>query len=133
MYRLPPIVTGGQTPGTAQLAATASTRLTPESRSSVTSSPVAVSIALMRSSRSGHSWEGSLCSITSRRMGSVTVSVDRATLPILCSFSAFEPGCIMALRKSSVIASTPTFGFSSVVDGTICRSKSASRPSPLTS
>ncbi len=30
MYRLPPIVTGGQTPGTAELAATASTRPTPD-------------------------------------------------------------------------------------------------------
>ena len=46
------MVTGGHAPGTAQLAATASTSSTPESRSNTTSSPVATSIAVIRSTRS---------------------------------------------------------------------------------
>ena len=56
IYRRSPIVTGGHAPGTAQLAATASTRSTPDARSKPTSSPVPMSIAVMRISRSGQSW-----------------------------------------------------------------------------
>ena len=40
------------------------------SRSKTTSSPVAVSIAVIRSTRSGHSCDGSRCAITSRRTAS---------------------------------------------------------------
>ena len=73
MKRRSPIVTGGHAPGTAQLAATASTNPTLECRSSTTSSPVAVSIAVTRSTRSGQSCAGSRWAMTSRRTGSATV------------------------------------------------------------
>ena len=46
MYRRPPIVTGGQMPGTAELAATASTRLTPDEASKTASSPETQSTAV---------------------------------------------------------------------------------------
>jgi hypothetical protein len=64
----------------------------------------------------------------------VTVAVDNATAPIFCSFSAVVAfGVNIAVRNSSVISSTPTFGLSSVVDAVVCRSKSTSRSSPLPS
>jgi len=49
------MVTGGQVPGTAQLAATASTSATPDDASNTTSSPVSMSMAVIRRSRSGQS------------------------------------------------------------------------------
>ena len=49
------LVTGGQVPGTAQLAATASTSATPDDASNTTSSPVSMSMAVIRRSRSGQS------------------------------------------------------------------------------
>ena len=83
----------------------------------MTSSPVAVSIAEIRSTRSGQSCDGSRCAITSRRTASVTVAVDSATAPIFCSFSAVVVfGVNIAVTNSSVISSTPTSGLSSVDD-----------------
>ena len=67
------MVTGGQVPGTAQLAATASTSATPDDESNTTNSPVATSMAVIRRSRSGQSWLGSRCSMTRLRTGSATV------------------------------------------------------------
>ncbi len=79
------MVTGGQVPGTAQLAATASTSATPDDESNTTNSPVATSMAVIRRSRSGQSWLGSRCSMTRLRTGSATVSVFTATSPMCCS------------------------------------------------
>ena len=56
------------------------------SRSKATSSPVPMSIAVMRSSRSGQSCDGNRWAITSRRTASDTVGVERATAPMRCSF-----------------------------------------------
>ena len=69
MYRRPPMVTVGQTTGTAQLAATAETRSTPLSRSKATSSPVSASTAVISTrGAAGHSWLGSRPAMTSRRV-----------------------------------------------------------------
>ena len=93
MRRRSPTVTGGHAPGTAQLAATASTSAMPESRSSTSSSPVATSMAVTRSTRSGQSCDGSRCAMTSRRTGSATVAVSSATAPMRCRFcSGRRPG-----------------------------------------
>ncbi len=59
------MVTGGQTPGTAQLAPTASTRLTPLPAWNAVNSPVTASIAVMSSRRPGHSSDGTPAAITS--------------------------------------------------------------------
>lgn len=55
IQRRPATVTGGQTTGTAQLAATASSSFTPERASNASTSPVRASTAVTRSSRSGQS------------------------------------------------------------------------------
>src|SRR6201999_2393673 len=60
----PAIISGGQAPGTAQLAATASTSSTCDRRSKTTNSPVSISIAVRRNTRSGHSCDGRRCAIT---------------------------------------------------------------------
>ncbi len=100
----------------------------------MTSSPVAVSIAEIRSTRSGHSCDGSRCAITLRRTASVTVCVDSATAPIFCSFSAVDvSGVSIAVTNSSVISSMPTSGLSSVDDRAVCRSNRTSSPRPLPS
>src|SRR6266508_5435066 len=65
--RRPLMVTGGQTPGTAQLAPTASTRDTPLSRSNARNSPDPASTAVISSRRSGQSRTGRRDSITARR------------------------------------------------------------------
>ncbi len=108
------MVTGGHAPGTAQLAATASTSSTPDARSKATSSPVPMSMAVMRRSRSGHPCDGSRWAITSRRTDSETVAVDRATAPMRCSFCALvASGSDSAFRNSSVMSSMSTRGSSS--------------------
>ena len=77
-YRLPSIVTGGQMPGTAQLAATAATSGTPDRASKIRNSPVAASTATSRMSRAGHSCDRSRDSITARRAASGTVCASSA-------------------------------------------------------
>jgi len=71
-------VTGGQTPGTAQLAVTASTRLTPECASKTANSPVPASTAVSWILRSGQSRLGNRDSITARRTASGTVTAASA-------------------------------------------------------
>ena len=88
MYRRPPMVTGGQMPGTAELAATASTRLTPDEASKTVSSPETQSTAVSFVGVTGHSRDGSRDSITAIRSGSVTVSASSANRPKLRSRSA---------------------------------------------
>ena len=58
MYQRSPIATGGQTPGTAQLAVTAASKDTPESGPKTRRSPDSASIPVIRMSRSGHSSRG---------------------------------------------------------------------------
>ena len=71
-----------------------------------TSSPVAVSIAVIRSTRSGQSCDGNRWAITSRRTASATVAVDSATAPIRCSFSAVVAfGSAIAVTNISVMSS----------------------------
>ena len=136
MKRRSPIVTVGQTPGTAQLAATASTRSTPDLLSNTTSSPVSVSIPVTRRTREGQWCDGSRWAMTSRRTDSATVSVCAAIAPIRCSFcTAVVSGASMALMNSSVMDSTETPGWSSCAPpaSEVCRSKSSSRRTPLPS
>ena len=73
------VVTGGQIPGTAQLAATASISGTPEVRSKARNSPVTASTAVTSSSRSVHSCTDRRDSMTARRADSGTVGASRAT------------------------------------------------------
>src|SRR5918992_3389030 len=80
-YRRPSIVAGGHTPGTAQLAVTASTRLTPDPLPKTRGSPLSASTATIFSARTGHAWDGSRDSITARRSGSGTVAAASAHLP----------------------------------------------------
>ena len=58
MYCRPPMLTGGQIPGTAQLAATASANPTPESRSNILVSPVSASTATTARGLAGQSCRG---------------------------------------------------------------------------
>jgi hypothetical protein len=91
MYRRPPIVTAGQMPGTAQLAATAPTRLTPDSRSKIRSTPVCTSTAVSRRARSGQSCTGSLDSMTARHLRQVNLGRDLGRLPVRLDLPG-EPG-----------------------------------------
>ena len=75
-------------PGTAELAATASTRLTPDTASKTVSSPETQSTAVSRVGRTGQSRDGSRDSITAIRCGSGTVSASSANRPKLRSCSA---------------------------------------------
>ena len=56
----------------------------------ITSSPVATSMAVTRSTRSGHSREGSRCPITALRSGSATVSAAIAMAPRVAELMARE-------------------------------------------
>ena len=67
------MLTGGQMPGTAQLAATASIRFTPDSRSKTRVWPVSASTATSSIRRDGHSGEGSRELTAARRSASGTV------------------------------------------------------------
>lgn len=82
------MVTGGQTPGTAQLAVMASRRDTPLSLSKIRSSPVPVSTAGMRSGRSGHSGETSRVSTDARRFAWSGVSAASAIRPIFRPYAS---------------------------------------------
>ena len=90
------MVTGGQTPGTAQLAATASIRPTPELRSKITSSPVSMSIAVDAAARGPASrGVGSRCGdhVTAHRLGDgVSRHRDRADPLQLLRFVEFGVG-----------------------------------------
>ncbi|EUA50564.1 hypothetical protein I552_1500 [Mycobacterium xenopi 3993] len=90
-----------------------------------------MSIAVRRKSRSGQWCDGRRPAITSRRTGSATVSVAAAIAPIRRSFCRVVPGFVMALKKSSVMVSTPTPGSSSADVGAICRAYNSSRAEPL--
>lgn len=76
------MVTGGHTPGTAQLAPTASTSDTPLSASNTTNSPDAASTAVTSNRRAGQSRCGSRASITARRDASDGVRAATAIAPI---------------------------------------------------
>jgi len=92
IHRRPLIRTGGQTPGTAQLALTASIRLTPLAASNVAHSPVSASTAVITSRWAGHSWLGSQASITARRSASSSGGEARATRPSRLRARAAVPG-----------------------------------------
>ena len=70
MNRRSPMVTGGQTPGTAQLAPTASTRPASPAASNTTNSPVRASTAVTFRDWAGQPPVGSRASITLRRSAS---------------------------------------------------------------
>jgi hypothetical protein len=76
------MVTGGQRPGTAQLAPTASTRLASPAESNTASSPVRASTAVTLRAREGQTLVGSRASKTFRRSASGTDGTDSAHLPI---------------------------------------------------
>ncbi len=77
------MVTGGQMPGTAQLAPTASIRLTPLSASNTVNVPVAASIEVICSFPAGQSKIGMRDSNTLRLDSSDSVLAFSATDPIL--------------------------------------------------
>jgi len=92
IHRRPLSVTGGQTPGTAQLALTASIRLTPLELSNVADSPVSASTAVMSRRWVGHSWLGSQAPITARRCASASGGEARASRPSRLRARAGDPG-----------------------------------------
>jgi alkanesulfonate monooxygenase SsuD/methylene tetrahydromethanopterin reductase-like flavin-dependent oxidoreductase (luciferase family) len=87
MKRRPPIVTGGQTPGTAQLAATASIRLALEAASNTAVAPLSQSTATSLIERRGQSCDGSREAITVALAASGTVAAATATAPAARSMS----------------------------------------------
>src|ERR1700712_5569026 len=86
------MVTAGQTNGTAQLAATASTMPTPDSRSKTVSLPVLASTAVILRSRSGHSSIRSRALITSIRSAPPGRCAASASRPILARLARLLPG-----------------------------------------
>jgi hypothetical protein len=74
-------------PGTAQLAATASTRLTPEAESKTLVAPVSQSTATSFIVRAGQSGDGSREMMTARRAASGTVVAASANAPAARSAS----------------------------------------------
>jgi hypothetical protein len=82
IQRRPPMVTGGHTPGTAQLAATASISPTPCPAPNARNSPDPVSTAVISSRRAGHSSPGTRLAITARRPASGMVRAVVASRPI---------------------------------------------------
>jgi hypothetical protein len=92
IHRRPLSRTGGQTPGTALLALTASIRLTPLELSKVPHSPVSASTAVISSRWAGHSWLGSQAPITARRSASASGGEARASRPSRLRARAADPG-----------------------------------------
>ena len=93
IHRRPLSRTGGQTPGTALLALTASIRLDPAGElSNVPHSPVSASTAVISSRWAGHSWLGSQAPITARRSASASGGEARATRPSRLRARAADPG-----------------------------------------
>ena len=103
------MLTGGQIPGTAQLAATASTRDTPESLEKTAISPVSASIAGSSTARSGHDGTGSRAATAARR-ASGTVLVSSAIAPMLrwTSSRLAAPAMAAVNRASSSSMSSST-------------------------
>ncbi|MGO8893080.1 MAG: alpha/beta fold hydrolase, partial [Streptosporangiaceae bacterium] len=81
-YLLPELAAAGQTPGTAQLAPTASTRPASPAESNTTNSPVRASTAVTLSTLAGQSLTGSRASNTLRRSASGMVRAASAQWPI---------------------------------------------------
>src|SRR6202035_2804632 len=100
MYRRPLMVTGGQMPGTAQLAATASTKATPESFVKTTVSALSASTAGSNIGRSGQDGTGTRAAAAAWRPGSATVSVSSATVPIArCTSSRLAAPAVAAVNR----------------------------------
>src|SRR3954468_13486229 len=111
------MVTGGQSSGRAQLAATASTRSAPESRRNTRRSPVVASTAAMARSTAGHSGASSLAANTARRADSGTVSAASARAPTRRRQSA---------RSRVAVASSPNIATISDIDAAGVRSSPGS-------
>ena len=133
MYRRPSIVTGGQMPGTAELAATASTRLTPDAASKTVSSPDTQSIAVSFIGVTGHSRDGSRDSITASRSGSGTVSASSANRPELrsCSVGVLAPAMYDWRSAANLSQSITAISSRDWSAGSTWRASSSSRDSPL--
>lgn len=82
IHRCPPMLTGGHTPGTAQLALTASTRPAPLVSSKAVRRPVTASTAVIISRRAGQSWQTRRRAIASRRPGPDAARAVMARRPI---------------------------------------------------
>ena len=104
MKRRSPIVTGGQTPGTAQLAPTASTRPASPAASNTANSPVRASTAVTLSARAGQVLLYSRSSNTFRRSASGMVGAASAHLPIRARARA---GCWLVLTSHSSLPMKP--------------------------
>src|SRR6266536_3876257 len=129
------MVTGGATPGTAQLAATASSRGTREPRSQTTSSPLAVSTAVISSRRSGQSGAGRRARMTSSRSASGTVGADSAIAPTRARSSrgSWAPSASAAKALATFSTSKSTARSLEASGGSSCAASRRSRPTPLES
>jgi hypothetical protein len=98
----------GTRPGSAQLAVTASTKSTPESRLNAANSPVCASTAVTIIGLSGHSGRGNLAATTARRCpaaGPSVESLSNPNAPIARRRSAAEVAAApMALIRSNTVA-----------------------------
>ena len=92
------MVTGGQMPGTAQLAATASVRETPLVRLNTVGLPLRALTATIRKGTSGHSVTGSREEMIARRSASGTVAAASAMRPsrAAASISSLTPSSTSA-------------------------------------
>ena len=102
------MLTVGTRPGSAQLAVTASTRSTPESRSNAANSPVCASTATTIIGLSGHSGRGNLAATIARRCpapGPSVESLSNPNAPIArCRSAAEVAAAPMALIRSNTVA-----------------------------
>jgi len=104
MKRRPPMVTGGQIPGTAQLAPTASTSPASPAESNTMNSPVCASTAVTSRGRAGQSLVGSRASNTLRRSASGMVRAASAQRP---SRARPRTGSALVLMTHSSLATLP--------------------------
>src|SRR6201996_1407771 len=125
------MVTGGQIPGTAQLAATASTSATPESLLNTVSSPVSASTAGSSMSRSGQAGTGSRAATAALRTDSSTVSLFSASAPTARRASSGEVAGVTAAVNRASSSSMSSWTSISAEASLSCRSYRPASGPPL--
>ena len=123
----------GQTPGTAQLAATASTRGTPQDASRASSAPSAVSIVVTTSRASGQRVTPRRPAMISSRSCSGTRLASRAQAPTRARPSSGLADCATAAPRAFTIASRSRSTDRSAGAGSSCAAYSSARSAPLRS
>src|SRR5579875_19223 len=133
MYRRPSMVTGGNTPGTAQLDATARWRGTPASASQTRNSPVSASTAVQRY-RSGQAMPSTEENSSTYRSSS-TVGASRATRPTARRVSSKPaPASVMLCKVSTRPARLIMTCWSEIPGrGSAARARMSGRLSPVVS